>query len=806
MTEPVLVVDDDPFVLSMLAHAGRARGLEVVGVRTRAEALERLAAGRFGVAVVDLRLGTESGLDVIRHVRAYDPSTESIVISSDNRLSIALESYAHDVFAFVPKPFDPAQLFATVDRALERRRGALERQRLTWELSLLNEVAGIVASSLEIEVVMQRAAERIATAFQAEFVVIRLRPSDRGEPRVMAAVGHDRLELERAYAQPGVWPSDRTLMRGEIVRIGDVGEGEPQAFTQSELYARHLWRSTLSVPIAVSDEVLGAIIVSSMTAHRFVAADEQFLQTVGRQFAVAVTNAQLYERVHRAKVEWERTFDAISDPIAVFDARGRTMRVNAALARLREWRITETQGRTCAEVGLCGGGCPACVVGQSSRENRAFEREVSTADGRIFAVTTLPVTGRSGTVVQFGKEVTEERRRAAQLREMSQELSSTNKELVSTVDRLRSTQAQLVQSEKLSAIGLLVAGVAHELNNPLTSIIGYAQLVTEELEGRADLLGTNDSLPEDVARILTESERAAKIVRNLLTFARRQTSERLKQDIADLCARVVELRAYDFRLKGVEVVAQFADHLPPVFADGGQIQQVLLNLLLNAEQAMRQSETRRLDLVVSYDPDSGAVLTEVRDTGHGIDTTNLRRIFDPFFTTRGVGEGTGLGLSIAYGIVRDHGGQIWAESHREKRTSFFTLLPARIDVDLASTVGTVLVGHGDPVVREFLAAVFMGWGFSVRPAANLKDAFESLSEDEVGLAVIDRSVVEPDPARWRTAWGARKRPTVMIAIGPASAERDTMQFFKDEARVVLAPPYDLYQVRRALAAATGAPL
>ena len=784
----------------MLTHAGRSRGVEVVGVRTTAEALSMLAARSFGVAVVDLRLGAESGLDVIRHVRAHDASTESIVISADNRLSIALESYAHDVFAFVPKPFDPAQLFATVDRALERRRGALERQRLTWELSLLNEVAAIVASSLEIEVVMQRAAERIATAFQAEYVVIRLRPSDRGEPRVIATVGHDRQELDRAYAERGIWPSDRTLVRGEVVRIGDVSKEE---FAKTELYARHEWRSTLSVPIAVSDEVLGAIVVSSMVPDRFVAADETFLQTIGRQFAVAVTNAQLYERVHRAKVEWERTFDAISDPIAVFDSHGRTMRVNAALARLREWRITETQGRTCAEVGLCGGDCPNCVVGQSSRENRSFEREVSTADGRIFAVTTLPVTGRSGTVVQFGKEVTEERRRAAQLRGMSQELGSTNKELVSTLDRLRSTQAQLVQSEKLSAIGLLVAGVAHELNNPLTSIIGYAQLVSEELEGQIELLGRNDSLREDVGRILTESERAAKIVRNLLTFARRQTAERVRQDLADLCARVVQLRAYDFRLKGVEVVTHIADHLPPVYADGGQIQQVLLNLLLNAEQAMRQSESKRLDIVVSYDAESAAVLTEVRDTGHGIDTANLRRIFDPFFTTRGVGEGTGLGLSIAYGIVRDHGGQIWAESHREQRTSFFTLLPARVDGPLAEKVGTVLVGHGDPVVREFLSAVFVGWGFAVRPAPNLQEAIESLTEDEIGVAVIDRTVVEPDPARWRAAWGARTRPGVMIAIGPSSAERDALQFFRDEARVVLAPPYDLFQIRRALVTAVG---
>jgi PAS domain-containing protein len=101
---------------------------------------------------------------------------------------------------------------------------------------------------------------------------------------------------------------------------------------------------------------------------RFSLADEQLLETIARQFAVAATNGQLYERVHRAKIEWERTFDAISDPIAVFDAHGRTMRVNAALATLRAWKITETQGRTCAEVGLCGGGCPGCVVGVAARE------------------------------------------------------------------------------------------------------------------------------------------------------------------------------------------------------------------------------------------------------------------------------------------------------------------------------------------------------------------------------------------------------------------------------------------------------
>ncbi len=368
MPEPVLVVDDDPFILGMLTHVGRARGLDVVGVRTQAEATDALDARSFGVAVVDLRTASESGLEIIRQVRARDPSTESIVISEDSRLSSALESYAHDVFAFVPKPFDPAQLFATVDRALERRRGALERRRLTWELALLNEVAEIVASSLELDAVLQRATERLAAAFQADFALVRLLPITGGAPVIVAAVGLPRGAVQAGCDEaPGLWPTDRVMADGAPVRIDDAS-GEPYASTK--IYADHPWRSSVTVPLHSGNEILGALTLASLLAARFTAADESVLRTVGKQFAVAAANAQLYQRVHRAKVEWERTFDAISDPIAVFDGWGKTMRTNAALAHLRGWKITQTQGRTCAEVGFCDGGCPNCCVGLAARENR----------------------------------------------------------------------------------------------------------------------------------------------------------------------------------------------------------------------------------------------------------------------------------------------------------------------------------------------------------------------------------------------------------------------------------------------------
>jgi two-component system NtrC family sensor kinase len=798
-TDPVLVVDDDPFVLGVLAHVGRARGLEVIGVESIEEAEALLTTRRFSVAVVDLRLGSASGLDVIKRIREHDSSTEAIVISADRRLSSALESYAQDVFAFVPKPFDPAQLFATVDRALERRRGAVERQRLTWELRLLNQLAATVASSIEIGEALQRAVEQVSEAFQAKYCVLRLAPIDGGRPVVRAACGTTVAESEAFYSvDRGPLPSDEVMATGRPARREHFTSEEQPGIDEVDQI-----RSTVAVPVIAGTEMLGVLSVSSAQPFRFSSDDERVLLTIGRQFGVAVANGQLYERVHRAKVQWERTFDAISDPIALFDSRARTMRTNAALAAMRGWNIRETQGRSCADVGLCGGGCPDCLVGRTIRDGVRIDQEITTADGRIFAVTTLPVPDAAGAAVQFAKEMTEERQRARQMRTLSQEVSATNGELVATVDRLRSTQAQLVQAEKLSAIGQLVAGVAHELNNPLTSVIGYAQLVHEEVAAHPELAKRASGLMDDVSRILSESDRAARIVRNLLTFARRQTAERSKHDIAELCGRVVDLRAYDSRLKGIEVVTRFADDLPPVYVDGGQLQQALLNLVLNAEQAMQGAATKRLEVAAVMEPECGAVLLSVRDTGHGIDATNMARVFDPFFTTRGVGEGTGLGLSIVYGIVRDHGGQIWVASDVGRGTTFFLRLPVRTADSEDRVRPLVLVAHGDAVSRDFIGAALGGWGFPVRLAPNTRESFESLAEDELGLAIIDRTVVDADPQQWREAWALVRQRVRMVAIATGPADDEAMRFLREAAAVTLTPPYDLCALRRALQATLG---
>jgi nitrogen-specific signal transduction histidine kinase/CheY-like chemotaxis protein len=380
---------------------------------------------------------------------------------------------------------------------------------------------------------------------------------------------------------------------------------------------------------------------------------------------------------------------------------------------------------------------------------------------------------------------------------MSDELASTNAQLMATVQQLKSTQAQLLQAEKLSAIGQLVAGVAHELNNPLTSVIGYAQLLEQELLDTDHDACIPGQFKKDLRRIAEESERAARIVRNLLAFARRQSGARVPQDVADLVSRVLSLRSYDLRLNDVELVTQFEPGLPQVVADGGQLQQALLNLILNGEQAMRNRPARRLTVGARLDCQSDAVEVFVSDTGHGIDPANLSRIFDPFFTTREVGEGTGLGLSICYGILRDHGGEIAVDSRVQVGTTFSVRLPARTSHSVPRS-GDILVAHPDQGERDFLAAALAGWGYTVVSVGRPEEALERYACSRVGLALVERSLLRASGEGWAILGRSPGAPLVLLA--PAGNDDEIEGFVRERVHGVLATPFQLRSLRAAVRA------
>ena len=237
-------------------------------------------------------------------------------------------------------------------------------------------------------------------------------------------------------------------------------------------------------------------------------------------------------------------------------------------------------------------------------------------------------------------------------------------ETLRQLDELKRAQAQLIHAEKLSAVGELASGVAHEINNPLTTILGQAQLLLD----RADV---NEHVRERLGIVSDEAARAARIVQNLLLFSRHYPPERRPCSVADQVMRVMELKAYQLRSDNIQMETDF-EECPPVWADENQVQQVLLNLIQNAHQAMTGQEGERV-LTVRVGPIGGAVAVEVLDTGPGIAADALPRLFDPFFTTKPPGEGSGLGLSVSYGIVAEHRGKLRGENRADRRGAVFTV-------------------------------------------------------------------------------------------------------------------------------------
>jgi signal transduction histidine kinase/BarA-like signal transduction histidine kinase len=235
-------------------------------------------------------------------------------------------------------------------------------------------------------------------------------------------------------------------------------------------------------------------------------------------------------------------------------------------------------------------------------------------------------------------------------------------------DQSRDLYQQLLQAEKMAALGQTISGVAHELNNPLATILSWAERLAER--------NLDETSRRGVDVILGESERAARIVRNLLTFARKRQSTRSMIDLNQVIRETLALRAYEQRLTNIDVVTALASGLPPVFADPHQIQQVLLNLVINAEQAMLSANGRgSLVLRTWHDVAHNAVVLQVSDDGPGVPPDVKGKIFDPFFTTKEVGKGTGLGLTVAYAIVQEHGGSIRVDSPAAGGASFTVEFP-----------------------------------------------------------------------------------------------------------------------------------
>ena len=232
----------------------------------------------------------------------------------------------------------------------------------------------------------------------------------------------------------------------------------------------------------------------------------------------------------------------------------------------------------------------------------------------------------------------------------------------------KNMQAQLMVQDRLASIGQLVSGVAHELNNPLTGVIGFSELLLKrELP---------DDIKKDLKIINDEAQRTARIVKNLLTFARKQPQGKQPMDINESIQTVLELRAHEQKVSNIKVNTRLAPDLPQIMGNSSQLQQVFFNIVINAEFFMSEAHERGT-MTITTERIGDSVRASLADDGPGISKESMSRLFSPFFTTKEVGQGTGLGLSICHGIITEHGGRIYAESELGKGATFIIELPIR---------------------------------------------------------------------------------------------------------------------------------
>jgi PAS domain S-box-containing protein len=414
--------------------------------------------------------------------------------------------------------------------------------------------------------------------------------------------------------------------------------------------------STVTVPLRGRRRALGTIVFEGVRVEPggeldlLDRADE-----VGRQLSNAVENLRLLDDVMQSRRELANTFDSITQLVAVADPDGRIVHVNNAFAArvgrsredLFEQPLAECFGPE-MRAWLDELAQNTSAPGPRPPAHRELTDPVLKGPFMVTVTDLLDPDRRRGGSVIVARDLTSESLFEAEREELRQ---------------------RLIQSEKLAALGQFVAGIAHELNNPLQGVLGHLELL--KVTGAFPR-----QLHREVQTIYREADRAAKIVRNLLVFAGSRRLARRAVSLNAILQKVVALRTPSCRAADIEVVRHYEEKLPRVQSDPLLLHQVFLNMVMNAEHAVAVTgRPGRIEIATTFKRSRGVIVATVRDTGCGITADSLPRIFEPFYTTKDVGKGTGLGLAIVYGIVQDHGGEIHAANHPDGGAVFTVELP-----------------------------------------------------------------------------------------------------------------------------------
>jgi len=742
----VLILEDRSDDMELMLHELRRAGFDPDWRHAQAEGdyLTNLDEG-LDVILADYTLPQFDALRALRLLQRRRLDIPFIVVTGSISEEVAVECMKQGAADYLLKD-RLARLGPAVTQALqakklseEKRRAEEEIRRRNRELSLLNRIIAASAAGLEPESILETACRELAMAFNMTQASATLLNEERTAAVVVAEYrAENRSSVLNQTMSIADNPAFQYLLAHKAPLVVEDAKSDPRLAAMHSLGYQQDTISLLLIPLIIGGEVMGSLGLSASESHRFSVEEINLTWSVADQLAGAMARARLDQVRRRLSAVIEQT----AEGVVITNTQGTILYVNPAFERITGYDRSEAVGQS-----------PRLL--KSGKQDAALYNELWTTitagqvwhgrlvnkgkDGAFYTVDTTitPVRDENGHIVNY----------VSIQRDVTRELQ---------------LEEQYRQAQKLEAVGRLAGGIAHDFNNLLTAIVGYTQLLLQEMSPQ-------DPGYHDLTQIRKTSERATTLVRQLLTFSRRDASRPVVLNLNEVISDLLKLLG---RVIGedVEVTSSLAPDLAQVQADPSQMEQVLMNLGVNARDAMPAGgrliietanisvEGEHANTYLEMEPGEYVMLA-ISDTGIGMDEEVLKHIFEPFFTTKPAEEGTGLGLAMVYGIVKQHRGHIHVYSEPGHGTTFRIYMPAyrperggqpqvreREAPPMARLTGseTLLVIEDEMPVRELVQRALEGFGYTILVAANAQEASELFQAHQADIALIVSDVVMPD--------------------------------------------------------------